>query len=393
MLSQHRASKGALGFDWDQETPAFLIDAGILERTLGKIQRLRALPNVKVLYSIKALPLLALMEAMLPSIDGFSVSSLFELRLAAELAATNGHLLHLTSPGLRLDEGHEIMEKATSVSFNSLEQAERFKGIPTSASLGFRINPGLSFLDDVRYDPSRPASQLGISLIDFTRAIESDFETARGLHFHNMFEGRDLMPLKLTLQHIRQVLGAQFCQLPWVNLGGGYLLNDQRLVEELEPILVGLMEASPSMKILLEPGKGLIGHCGFLITRVLDVFERDGVLIAVLDTGVHHLPEVFEYQKRPQLLGEKTHSSSRALLVGSSCLPGDVFGEYGFERLPCVGDTLVFGSVGAYSMVKASLFNGHNLPKIFRMTKDGVVQMLKGYDYAAFRSRWSDESF
>jgi carboxynorspermidine decarboxylase len=126
---------------------------------------------------------------------------------------------------------------------------------------------------------------------------------------------------------------------------------------------------------------------------VLDVFERDGVLIAVLDTGVHHLPEVFEYQKRPQLLGESAHSSFRALLVGSSCLPGDVFGEYGFERLPCVGDTLVFSSVGAYSMVKASLFNGHNLPKIFRMTKDGVVQMLKGYDYAAFRSRWSDESF
>ena len=389
MLSQHRASIRTLGFDWDQETPAFLIDAGALERTLGKIQRLRALPKVQVLYSIKALPLLALMEEMLPSIDGFSVSSLFELRLAAELAEPNVHLLHFTSPGLRLDEGHEIMKKATSVSFNSQEQGKRFEGIPTSASLGFRINPGLSFLDDVRYDPSRPSSQLGISLIDFARAIERDFGAERGLHFHNMFDVRDLEPLKLTLRHIRQVLGDQFCQLPWMNLGGGYLLDDQRLVEELESILVELMDASPSMKIMLEPGKGLIGHCGFLMTRVLDVFERDGVLIAVLDTGVHHLPEVFEYQKRPLLLGESVQSTSRALLVGSSCLPGDVFGEYGFERPPRVGDTLIFGSVGAYTMVKASLFNGHNLPKIFRMSKDGVVQSIKRYDYAAFRSRWS----
>ena len=393
MLSQHQASIQTVGFDWEEDTPAFLLDAGALEQTLGKVQRLRSLPNVRILYSIKALPLLALMEEMLPSIDGFSVSSLFELRLAAELAEPHGHLIHLTSPGLRLDEGREIMKRATSVSFNSLEQGKRFKSIPTQAGLGFRVNPGLSFLDDVRYDPSRPASQLGISLTEFVRAIEGDFESQRGLHFHNMFEGRDLKPLKVTLQHIQQVLGDHFRQLPWMNVGGGYLLNDQRLVEDLERLLVELMDASPAMEILLEPGKGLIGHCGFLITRVVDVFERDGVLTAVLDTGVHHLPEVFEYQKRPSLLGGRVQSSIRALLVGSSCLPGDVFGEYGFQRPPRVDETLIFGSVGAYSMVKASLFNGHNLPKIFRMSKNGSVKALKSYDYAAFRSRWSDASF
>ena len=48
--------------------------------------------------------------------------------------------------------------------------------------------------------------------------------------------------------------------------------------------------------------------------------------------------------------------------AGASCLAGDVFGRHGFTEPLRTGSKVVFGNTGAYSIVKASMFNGINLP-------------------------------
>ena len=96
----------------------------------------------------------------------------------------------------------------------------------------------------------------------------------------------------------------------------------------------------------------------------------DGKEVAVLDTTVNHMPEVFEYQFRPEVLGHSDAGPHEYVLAGMSCLAGDVFGEYRFDEPLRVGSRVVFTDAGAYTIVKANTFNGIPLPTVYELRDD-----------------------
>ncbi len=402
-----------------ETSPAFVLDEDQVIANLKPLQALRQATGCKILYSMKALPLASLLALLRTEVDGISVSSLFEARLAKEIFADHGSI-HFTTPGMRADEFAELAGICSHISFNSLSQYQRLRDLSAGYSKGLRINPKLSFVGDERYDPCRRHSKLGVDVDLLTRPLntvrpefveghtKSGFdklgpngipvinragliiqdglpEDVEGLHFHTVFGFESFLPLQQTLTRLLPVIESQ-PKLKWLNLGGGYLYNriaDQRPLIEL---LTNLKQRF-GLEIYLEPGKAIVGDAGFLLTTVLDRFISDGKSVLVLDTSVNHNPEVFEYQIKPILLEEDGSGDESAILVGSTCLAGDLFGEYRFNRLPEVGDKLVFSNVGAYSLIKASRFNGYNLPDIYAI-RAGCVGLRKSYNYEDFRQQW-----
>jgi len=71
-------------------SPALVLHAEKIISTLKVLNTLRHRYRCKVLYSIKSLPLYSVLELVKPFVDGFSVSSLFEARLADEVLAGQG---------------------------------------------------------------------------------------------------------------------------------------------------------------------------------------------------------------------------------------------------------------------------------------------------------------
>ena len=362
-------------------TPAFVLDLDQVNANLQPLQYLRQATDCKVLYSMKALPLSGLLKALVGQVDGISVSSLNEARLAREMFADPASL-HLTTPGLRPHEFKQIDGLCSHISFNSLSQYQRFKDQTLNASKGLRINPKLSFADDERYDPCRKYSKLGVNIHELSAGLPTDVE---GLHLHTVFSQTDFKPLQLTLQSLQPWLSQQ-THLKWLNLGGGYLLHS---IADLTPLktLIQQLHQQGIHDIYLEPGKALVGNAGYLLTTVLDRFVSDGKTVLILDTSVNHHPEVFEYRRKPVLLEEDLQGSQSAILAGSTCLAGDLFGEYSFKQLPAVGDKLLFADVGAYSLIKASRFNGYGLPTVYAW-QAGEAIMLKADEYAHYRRQW-----
>lgn len=364
-------------------SPAFIIDE---ERVLANLQPLAALreqADVRILYSIKALPLLHLLELLKDHVDGFSVSSLFEARLAREILGQGGNI-HLTSPGLRPDEFSELATLCSHISFNSLSQQQNLQHLAEQISKGLRVNPKRSFAKDQRYDPCRTYSKLGVAIDRLASALPPCIE---GLHVHNIFASHSFQPLLETLDDVLPLL-KRYRQLTWLNLGGGYLYHD---IPDQSAVINAIqqLKAERAIEVFIEPGKAVIGNAGYLMTTVLDAFDSDGKTVLILDTSVNHHPEVFEYQRSPQLLEAVDQGEYAAILAGSSCLAGDVFGEYCFARLPEPGERLLFANVGAYSLIKANRFNGYNLPDVYSVTA-GKWRLCKHYDFANYRQQWAE---
>ncbi|MEQ1527876.1 MAG: carboxynorspermidine decarboxylase [Methylococcales bacterium] len=364
-------------------SPAFVLDAATVVNALQTLDNLRQQSACKLLYSIKALPLSSILNMAKPVVDGFSVSSLFEARLAKEILAGEGSI-HLTTPGLRTDEWQQLAQLISHVSFNSIGQYQRFSTIaPPDLSSGLRINPKLSFASDARFNPCRPHSKLGVSIDEFCRI--TDIENLHGLHFHTVFSETHFEPLLETITKLRKRLKHRFARLQWLNLGGGYLYNDINCQLFIE--LVRQLKADFALDVYIEPGKAIVGKAGYLVATVLDMFSSDDKTIAVLDTSVNHHPEVFEYQRQPQLLEHDDHGNYAVLLAGCTCLAGDLFGEYRFKQPLNIGDKVTFAHIGAYSLIKANRFNGYNLPDIY-LYESAQLKRIKQYTYEDYRQQW-----
>jgi len=366
-----------------QSTPAFLIDKGQVSQTLQYLRILKEKSQCKVLFSVKSLPLTAVMEQTLTVVDGFSVSSLFELRLADEVAS-KGADLHVTTPGLKKTEFDAVASLSTAISFNSLEQYQQFiPSLKKDFSPGLRINPELSFVEDDRYDPCRTFSKLGVPLSQLSGQLP---KTIEGLHFHTLFGSHYFQPLEQTMAKIEAQLSSSLRSLQWLNLGGGYLFDSEQALTPLIALIVKLKQQY-ALDVFIEPGNGIVGSAGFLVATVIDCFLREGKVVAVLDTSINHNPEVFEYQRKPLLIEDSLTGKHRAILVGCTCLAGDIFGEYCFNKPVAIGDRVTFSHVGAYSLIKANRFNGYNFPDIYTFD-NSTVDKIKTYDYSHYRAQW-----
>lgn len=371
------------------ETPAFVLDERIVLETSETVARLREGTGCKVLYTLKPLACAFVLERLRPWVDGFAASSLFEAHLARAASGGAGSV-HLTTPGLRAAEIPTLDVLCDYIAFNSLSQLRRLSTALTGSSkCGLRINPRLSVVDDDRYDPCRCHSKLGTPIGQVRKALNETpglLEGVRGLHFHTNCDSDDFRPLRATVRRVEKRLGDWLPRLEWINLGGGYLFeattDTTPLVETIERL-----KTSYGLEVFLEPGAAFVRRAGFLVTEVIDLFRSSGKTVAVLDTTINHWPEIYEYQFEPDILGHKDEGEHEYLLAGSSCLAGDLLGEYAFEEPLRIGSRVVLPDFGAYTLVKANMFNGINLPTIYSITPEGDLVLRRRFTYDDFSSR------
>ena len=366
-------------------TPALVYDQGRLGALAAVVRQIREHHGTRVLYAVKACSFLDALHELVPSLDGFAVSSLFEARLIRDLYPDSP--IHLTTPGLNEPEIDELAEICSFVTFNSETQLHYFASrVNRYASVGLRVNTQLSNVNDPRYDPARRCSKFGVPLERLPEVLASAPVAVNGLHFHTNADSVDLGALEANVDVIAEsVLGIR--TFNWINLGGGYLFGE---ISEFEPLerCVAVARNDIADEVFVEPGAGLVRAAGYLVASVVDIFERHGTLIAILDTSVNHLPEVLEFDYQPEVMGSTAGGRYEYLLAGSSCLAGDLFGRYRFDTPLAVGTTITFGDAGGYAQAKSHRFNGINLPSVWIKSSDGNLVKRQSLDYASYLQHW-----
>lgn len=386
-----RRTQRASAADWTATlaTPAYVFDGVQLGVALEQFAALARRADLKVLFSVKACTLAPLLKLVAERVDGFSVSSWFESRLARRVLDDKG-TVHLTSPGLDARELAAAQECCTAISFNSLGQWHRLRDSLTGeVQAALRVNPQRSYVADERYDPCRKHSKLGVPLPALRGALEGGavvLDRLDGLHFHTHCESGSFRPLVETLALLEESLPEVFARIRWVNMGGGYYA-DAADADALAACVRALRQRR-GIEVYMEPGKGIAAAAGSLVASVVDILDSAGKTIAVLDTSVNHQPEVFEYGRVPPVREAEPGGAFGYLLAGGTCLAGDLFGEYAFPEPLAVGSRITFTGVGAYSLAKAHRFNGHNLPDVHLRRADGTLEHVVHQDYEGYARLW-----
>lgn len=76
-------------------------------------------------------------------------------------------------------------------------------------------------------------------------------------------------------------------------------------------------------------------------------------------------------------------------LGGTSCLAGDVIGDYSFDTPLEIGSRLVFEDMIHYTMVKTTMFNGVRHPDIGIWHSDNTFELVRRFEYQDFKNRLS----
>jgi carboxynorspermidine decarboxylase len=346
------------------------------------------------LFALKPFSLTSILRKMAPRLDGFAVSSLFEGKLARRVLGGQG-TIHLTTPGLPPSDAGEIGTLCDFVAFNSLSQRDTYYDkLGPVASCGLRVNPQMSFVEDERYDPCRPASKLGVPLDELARVARLEpqrLDGVEGLLVHSNCESTQYEQLRDTVRLLHNELDSTLQRMRWVNLGGGYMFDGP---EDLSIFCeaVDFLHNEYGLQVYIEPGAAFIQSAGYIVSTVLDIFQNEGQQIAVLDTTVNHMPEVFEYEYEPDVIDHTDGAPFQYLLAGCTCLAGDLFGEYNFGQPLEVGSRVVFKNMGAYTLSKAHTFNGVNLPDIYTVTEDGNLELHRRFTYADYSAKWGGDA-
>lgn len=375
----------------DLKTPCYVIDEKKLEANGKVLASVISHTGCRILLAQKAFSNYDFYPLLEEYISGTEASGLFEARLGKEEMPSKE--VHVFCAAYRDDEFDELLTYADHIVFNSINQLARYGKYAKQKGkhIGLRINPECSTQEDhAIYDPCAKGSRLGVTRSVWDKEMTDDvFELLDGLHFHTLCE-QDSDALEVTFKAVEEKFGDVLSLMKWLNMGGGHHITKSDYdIARLEKLLLYVKEKW-GVQVYLEPGEAVALNAGYLVTRVLDIVENNGIKIAILDSSAAcHMPDVIEMPYTPPLLGADKGDAKpyNYRLGGPTCLSGDVIGDYSFDKELSVGDLLVFGDMAIYTTCKNNTFNGMPLPDIYRLCKDGRTERLTCFGYGDFKGR------
>lgn len=370
-------------------SPCFVLEEQLLDRNLAIFDRVQTAAPIRIMLALKGFALFHAFPQIRTTLKGASASSLWEARLAAEEFGTE---VHIYSPAYRAEDVGEILTYASHMTFNSIGQWEQFRAqvegsAPHKPSVGLRINPEYSPVENPLYNSCQPSTRLGVSAVHLGDTLPAGID---GFLSHNLCES-DSFALEKTLANIETLFGRFLPQLKWLNLGGGHLMTrtDYDVNHAIE-VLNAFHTRHPHIQLLMEPGSAIVWQTGFLMATVLDLIPTDELTNVMLDVSfTAHMPDCLEMPYKPAIRDAHEPQAGKTVyrMGGSSCLAGDFLGDYSFERELAIGDRLLFEDMMHYTMVKTSMFNGVVHPSIGALDKDGKFKLWREFSYQDYRSK------
>jgi len=367
-------------------TPCFVFDEARLAHNAQILRRIHRETGARVLLALKAFACPFVEPILRPGLHGASATSADEARLARE--AFGGELHAYSAAFTRRELQALLAYDPDHIAFNSMRQlatlGPRVRQVCPSTRVGLRVNPVQSAQEHLR-DAASAGSRFGVAPEQLERLAPG---TISGLHVH--LHAEDFLDgLEHSMARLVERCGAHLGGLEWVNLGGGQLFTHPDYDVDRLVALLDAFRRTWGVQLYLEPGQAVVYDAASLVGSVVDVVERAGARIAILDvSAAAHMPLLL--QRRYPLdidgAGPPDRHAHRYRLAGATCLSADELGEFSFPRPLEIGARIVIRGQADYTIVQMTTFNGLRPPTIYLETLDGRVERVQEFGYERYRS-------
>lgn len=362
------------------DTPLYVYDVAHVRDRVRSFQDAFAGVDHLIAYSVKANGNLSMLRALAEMGCGADVTSGGEL-YRARRAGIPADRIVFAGVGKTVPEIEMALEEGI-LAFNveSRAELERIAEVAsahgTRARFGVRVNPDVLVSTPHHYTATgHAATKFGVPWGDvrslYAWAMEQASLEPTGIDVHIGSQIVDAGPYERAVDRVLEltsVLAGDGVELSYLDIGGGFGIS-----YDGQPALdVGALAGrvvprvrDAGLRLLLEPGRSLVGDAGALLVRVQYVKESEGKTFVIVDGGMSELIRPSHYGGYHEI-EPATDQPDRAVapvdVVGPICETGDFLA---LERpLPEVrqGDVLVVRTAGAYGFSMASNYNGRRRP-------------------------------
>ena len=367
-------------------TPFYVYSARTLRRHFNVFDQAFAGTDHLICYAMKALSNLSILKLFATMGSGFDIVSGGELMRCLKAGAQPQKIV-FSGVG-KTDEEIAAALDAGILMINVESRPELYRIAEVArrrhqrAPVSLRVNPDLDPGTHPHISTGHRDSKFGVPLsqvIEYYVEARSlpDLELV-GLSTHIGSQITETAPFSEAGEKIAAVvkrLRAEGIALKFLDLGGGLGIPYQE--EPPEPAEYAAALTAPilelGLKLIVEPGRVLVGNAGALVTRVLYIKETDVKRFIVVDGAMNDLIRPVLYEAYHSIWPVEDRERSpivTADIVGPVCESGDFFARERAIPEPREGDLLAIMSAGAYGFVMASNYNSR--PRAAEVLVDGA---------------------
>ncbi len=353
-------------------TPLYVYSRAALQAAyLSYVEALAQTPHL-ICYAVKANSSLAILNLFARLGSGFDIVSGGEL---ARVLAAGGDARKVVFSGVgktRAEMQQALQADILCFNVESESELQRLNQVAgelgKTAPVSFRVNPDVDAKTHPYISTGLKQNKFGVAIADAPRlyrlAASLPHLEVVGVDCHIGSQLIDLSPLADAADRVLALVDAlarEGIALRHIDLGGGVGIRYQH---ETEPDMVayGRMLAERfrgrDEKLLLEPGRSLVGNAGVLLTRVEYLKPGEDKNFAIVDAAMNDLmrPALYDAYHDIVPLQLRQGASQRYDVVGPVCETGDFIG-FARDLAIAEGDYLALLSAGAYGMSMASNYN------------------------------------
>ena len=263
----------------------------------------------------------------------------------------------------------------------------------TVAHIAFRINPDVCAQTHAKISTGKAEDKFGVPIskarIAYQQAASLPGIKVQGVDVHIGSQLTQLEPFAQAYQRIAELvvtLRADGHEINVIDVGGGLGITyqDELLPSKQDYAAIVHKELSHlDCKIVIEPGRSLIGNAGILVSSVVFIKRGEEREFLIIDAGMNDLIRPSMYDAYHQIHSIDQHNSELTTydVVGPVCETGDTFAKARTVHQSKAGDLVAIMSSGAYGAVMSSTYNTRMLAPEVMVQDDQFALVRKRPSY------------
>ncbi len=373
-------------------TPLYVYSHATLVDHFIKLELAFRQINPLICYSVKANSNLAILKVLINKGAGLDIVSGGELYRALKAGCPPSKIVYASVGKTDQEISLAVSQGILFFNVESLPELQNIDRIARRLNkitrVAIRINPDVEAKTHKFISTGKITNKFGIDLNNAYKILllQNKFKNVRicGLHIHIGSQITESAPFVAAIKKVVSFISKlekEGIGLEYLNIGGGLGIIYDHEAPQTAQIYAGKiipLLKKTGLKIIMEPGRFIIGNAGILVSKVLYIKHTPKKKFIIVDAGMNDLIRPALYGAYHNLVPlRKISQTEKADVVGPICESGDFLAKERLIAKVREGDYLAVMSAGAYGFSMSSNYNSRLRAKEVMVVKDKVFVIRK----------------